>query len=113
MISEPDYSAIDRAVEKVIAKHELMFTLDVIMQEKFENSAPIINMMHIYSKAARMTCAISSYKQKLFAINQTKQGVTSSGNTYRIDGIAGGVVDADSIIKLLKDAQIDTNTKPI
>jgi len=37
MITEPDYSAIDRAVEKVIAKHECMFRVNMSLRAMAKN----------------------------------------------------------------------------
>lgn len=98
-----DWSPVDRAVEKVIAKHEMIFALDMMSMEK-EPKELEARCWHFYSKAMRMNSILARYKQKIFAIGQSKSNVTRS-TTYRIDG-KGGFFSAEHVVKLLNEAGI-------
>jgi len=73
MITEPDYSAIDRAVEKVIAKHECMFRIEMIAREKIDADLPFA-MLHcsILSKLSRL----SAEQAKLRVIHLSGNNLT-------------------------------------
>jgi len=59
----PDYSSIDRAVEKVIARHECLFRMELIGREEIdEDLHPLVKISMICSKAARMAAEVAKLK---------------------------------------------------
>lgn len=70
-ISAPDFSAIDRAVEKVIAKHECLFRIELIGREKIDDDLHwAVKLPMLCSKAARM--AVEAAKLKAIICTNTK-----------------------------------------
>ena len=79
-ISEPDWSRLDFEVRKVIARHEMLFSLDMIAREPLNKDFdPITRFGLVASKAGRMVAAIAQYKQVCFA----GSGKASSASNVR------------------------------
>lgn len=63
MIGDPDFSSVDRAVEKVIAKHECMARIEAIVREKIdEDFHPMIRAALMCSKMVRLAAEASKLK---------------------------------------------------
>jgi hypothetical protein len=62
-----DFSSVDIAVEKVIAKHDFMFRVHMLMKKPAEGH------WGAFIKANALCFIVRDYKQKLFALNAKKE----------------------------------------
>jgi hypothetical protein len=96
-----DFSSVDIAVEKVIAKHEMMFRLDMLIRK------PIDGYWDIWFKCSAFFSIVHDYKQKIFALNAKKKPMPI---VYEVRGIPPHNLITGKMLEDFLNANTPSNT---
>lgn len=101
-MSEIDFTSLDMEVEKVIAKHEMMFRLDMLMRK------PIVGYWDVWFKCSAFYSILHDYKQKIFALNAKKE--VNPAAVLEVSGIQPHNLITGETLEDLLNANTPSNT---